>query len=127
MLSGTIRAPGFWQETLMPEKKTLERARSDARKGKAPSSQAGEFVRQEIEHIREGKPGARFRKAGDRHRTVEGPTTSEITPKQAVRSYAQEQKATRQATSPTGSRAVETALKREGRQAASHTAHTALS
>jgi hypothetical protein len=43
----------------MPEKKTLERARRDRRQGKAPSTQAGEFVREEIEHVREGKHGAR--------------------------------------------------------------------
>jgi hypothetical protein len=43
----------------MPEKKTIERAREDAREGKAPSTQAGEFVREEIDHIREGKHGAR--------------------------------------------------------------------
>ena len=43
----------------MPEKKTLERAREDAREGKAPSTQAGEFVREEMDHIREGKHGAR--------------------------------------------------------------------
>jgi hypothetical protein len=43
----------------MPEKKTIERARADARAGKAPTTQAGEFVREEIEHIREGKHGAR--------------------------------------------------------------------
>ena len=43
----------------MPEEKTLERAREDAREGKSPSTQAGEFVREEIEHIREGKHGAR--------------------------------------------------------------------
>jgi hypothetical protein len=43
----------------MPEKKTIERAREDARQGKAPSTQAGEFVREEMEHIREGKHGAR--------------------------------------------------------------------
>ena len=42
----------------MPEKKTLERARKDAREGKAPTTQAGEFVREEFEHIREGKHGA---------------------------------------------------------------------
>ena len=42
----------------MPEKKTLARARRDAREGKAPSTQAGEFVREEIQHIREGKHGA---------------------------------------------------------------------
>src|SRR5437867_5857204 len=46
----------------MPEKRTIERARRDAREGKAPSTQAGEFVREEIEHIREGKHGARSTK-----------------------------------------------------------------
>jgi hypothetical protein len=46
----------------MPEKKTLERAREDARQGKSPSTQAGEFVREEIEHVREGKHGARSAK-----------------------------------------------------------------
>jgi hypothetical protein len=118
----------------MPEKKTLKRARADARKGKAPSSQAGEFVREEIEHIREGKHGARSakqaiaiglskaRRAGVKLPPPKKGKTSERTRKQAVRSYAQGQKATRRATSPTRSRAVETALKREGRQAASHTA-----
>lgn len=43
----------------MPEKKTIERARRDKREGKAPSTQAGEFVREEIEHIRKGEHGAR--------------------------------------------------------------------
>jgi hypothetical protein len=43
----------------MPEKETLERAREDEREGKAPSTQAGEFVREEIDHVREGKHGAR--------------------------------------------------------------------
>jgi hypothetical protein len=46
----------------MPEKETLERAARDRREGKAPSTQAGEFVREEIEHIREGKHGARSTK-----------------------------------------------------------------
>ena len=46
----------------MPEEKTLERARQDAREGKAPSTQAGEFVREEMDHIREGKHGARSTK-----------------------------------------------------------------
>src|SRR6266849_2667910 len=46
----------------MPEKKTLEQAHKDARQGKAPSTQAGEFVKEEIEHIREGKHGARSAK-----------------------------------------------------------------
>ena len=43
----------------MPEKKTMERARKAARQGKSPSTQAGEFVREEIEHVREGKHGVR--------------------------------------------------------------------
>jgi hypothetical protein len=42
----------------MPEKETIERAREDAREGKSASTQAGEFVREEIHHIREGKHGA---------------------------------------------------------------------
>ena len=46
----------------MPEQKTLERARKDQREGKAPSTQAGEFVREEIEHVRKGKHGARSTK-----------------------------------------------------------------
>ncbi len=46
----------------MPEKKTIERAKQDKREGKAPSTQAGEFVREEIDHIREGKHGVRSSK-----------------------------------------------------------------
>ena len=43
----------------MPEEETIERAREDEREGKSPSTQAGEFVREEMEHIREGEHGAR--------------------------------------------------------------------
>ena len=43
----------------MPEKATLRKAQADLRSGKSPSTAAGEFVREEIEHIREGKHGAR--------------------------------------------------------------------
>jgi hypothetical protein len=46
----------------MPEKRTLERARKAKRQGKAPTTQAGEFVHEEIEHVREGKHGARSAK-----------------------------------------------------------------
>src|SRR5688500_12531207 len=46
----------------MPEKQTIERAKKAARKGKSPGTQAGEFVREEIEHVREGKHGARSAK-----------------------------------------------------------------
>src|SRR5205814_5317902 len=47
---------------MMPEKETLERAAEDKAEGKSPSTQAGEFVREEIEHVREGKHGARSAK-----------------------------------------------------------------
>ncbi len=46
----------------MPSKKTVERAKQDRRQGKAPSTQAGAFVKEEIEHVREGKHGARSTK-----------------------------------------------------------------
>ncbi|HTX22084.1 MAG TPA: DUF6496 domain-containing protein [Candidatus Aquilonibacter sp.] len=43
----------------MPERETIERAREDKREGKSPSTQAGEFVREEFDHLRQGKRGAR--------------------------------------------------------------------
>lgn len=46
----------------MPERETIQRARKDKREGKSPSTQAGEFVREEIHHVREGKHGARSTK-----------------------------------------------------------------
>jgi hypothetical protein len=46
----------------MPERRTLQRARRDQRAGKAPSTQAGEFVREEIEHVRQGVHGVRSTK-----------------------------------------------------------------
>src|SRR5262249_49012174 len=49
-------------DAIMPEKETIERAQKAKREGKAPSTQAGEFVRETIEHIREGKHGARSTK-----------------------------------------------------------------
>ena len=81
----------------MPEKKTLKRAAQDKREGKAPSTQAGEFVREEIEHIREGKHGARSakqaiaiglskaRRAGVALPPPEKGTTSEATRERAKR------------------------------------------
>src|SRR5881398_4185029 len=50
------------KDDVMPEEETTERAREDEREGKSPSTQAGEFVREEMEHIREGKHGARSTK-----------------------------------------------------------------
>ena len=46
----------------MPEKRTLERAKRDKRAGKGPSTQAGEFVREEMEHVKKGKHGVKNRK-----------------------------------------------------------------
>jgi hypothetical protein len=57
----------------MPEKRTIERAREDARRGKSPGTQAGEFVREEMDHIREGKHGARSGAAGHCHWFVKSP------------------------------------------------------
>jgi hypothetical protein len=119
----------------MPEKKTLERARRDKRQGKAPSTQAGEFVKEEMDHIREGKHGARSskqaiaiglskaRRAGVNLKPPAKGTTSEKTRKSAARAYARGHGAPARAKSSTRrSRATETALKREGRSAASHRA-----
>jgi hypothetical protein len=118
----------------MPEKETIERARKDAREGKAPSTQAGEFVREEIEHIREGKHGARStkqaiaiglskaRRAGVKLPPPEKGKASEETRTQASRDYAKGQKTGAKKPSAKRSRAVRTALKHEGRQAASHAA-----
>ena len=118
----------------MPEKKTMERARKDAREGQAPSTQAGEFVREEIDHIREGKHGARSakqaiaiglskaRRAGVKLAPPKKGKTSEKTRTQAARTYAEGQKSPGRKISATRSRATSTALKREGRRAASFSA-----
>jgi Family of unknown function (DUF6496) len=114
----------------MPEQKTLERARKDKRQGKSPTTQAGEFVREEFEHIRSGKHGARStkqaiaiglskaRKAGIDLPPPPKGKTSEKTRRGAARAYAQGQKGHHK-TSPTRSRAITGALRREGHQAAS--------
>jgi hypothetical protein len=117
----------------MPEKKTIERARRDAREGKAPGTQAGEFVREEIDHIREGKHGARSakqaiaiglskaRRAGVKLPPPKAGKASEGTRMQAARDVA---KGRGPAGKPSAkrSRAVIAALKREGHSAASHAA-----
>ena len=116
----------------MPEKKTLERARKAKREGKAPTTQAGEFVREEIEHVREGKHGARSakqaiaiglskaRRSGVKLSPPRKGKASSRTRKQAQRDLARG-KSGRKA-SPKRSAATRRALKREGRSAASRTA-----
>ena len=118
----------------MPEKKTLERAKKDKAQGKAPSTQAGEFVREEMEHIREGKHGARSTKQAiaiglskARRAGVDLPPpkkgkTSEATRKQAERDLEKGHSHTAAKPSPKRSRATTAALKREPRSAASKSA-----
>ena len=114
----------------MPEKKTMERARKDKREGKAPSTQAGEFVREEMDHIRAGKHGARStkqaiaiglskaRRSGVPLAPPKKGKTSEATRKQAKRDLAKGAQGPRK-TSAKRSAATTRALKREGRSAAS--------
>ena len=112
----------------MPEKETLERAKQDKTEGKAPSTQAGEFVREEIEHVREGKHGARSAKQAiaiglskARRAGVDLPPPekgSKTTRKQAARDLKKGKKKSAKK-SAKRSRATTRALKREGQSAAS--------
>ncbi len=116
----------------MAERKTIERAKRDAQQGKSPSTQAGEFVREEIEHVREGRHGARStkqaiaiglskaRRAGVPLKPPAKGKTSEKTRKSAERAYEKGQ--AHEPVSPTRSKAREKALKREPREAASRAA-----
>jgi hypothetical protein len=118
----------------MPEEKTLKRARRDEEEGKSPSTQAGEFVREEIEHIREGKHGAastkqaiaiglsKARRAGVKLPPPKKGRTSARTRKQAVRELKNAKNGRRKKPSTTRSRSAEQALKRQPRSAASHRA-----
>jgi len=118
----------------MPEKKTIARARQDKRDGKSPSTQAGEFVREEMEHIRKGKHGARStkqaiaiglskaRRAGVKLPPPKKGETSERTRRNAERAYQSGQSENHEKTNPKRSRATTKALQREGHQAASHAA-----
>jgi hypothetical protein len=108
----------------MPEKETLERAREDAREGKAPSTQAGEFVREEMHHIREGKHGARSTKQAiaiglskARRAGVKLPPPETAEPKTTESAESATRRAGRKA-SPRRSRAIRKALKREPHGAA---------
>lgn len=113
----------------MPDIETVHRAQEDAREGKSASTQAGEFVRTEIDHIREGKHGARSTKQAiaiglseARRAGVDippGKGSSERTREQAERDIAKGQSDDRHV-SAKRSRATLNALKREGRSAASH-------
>src|ERR1700761_6265137 len=86
----------FTRSTDMPEKKTVERAEKAKRAGKSPSTQAGAFVKEQIDHIREGKHGAKSakqaiaiglseaRRSGVKMKAPKKGTTSEATRKKAA-------------------------------------------
>lgn len=113
----------------MPDRKTVKRAKRDQAEGKAPSTQAGEFVREEMDHIREGKHGARSAKQAiaiglskARRAGVKLPapkTGRKATKKSAARDARKGASPKRKAVSKTRSRATKTALKKEGSAAAS--------
>lgn len=114
----------------MPDPDTLKRAQQDKAEGKSASTQAGEFVREEMHHIREGKHGARStqqaiaiglskaRRAGVDLPPPEPGTTSEKTRRGAAEAYQRGQKGEK-VKSGRRSRATLSALKREGHRAAS--------
>jgi hypothetical protein len=111
----------------VPERETVERAHEDAREGKSPSTQAGEFVREEMHHVREGKHGARntkqaiaiglskARRAGVKLGAPKG--SSELRKKAAQDTKAGKHPGRKR--SSTRSRATSKALKREPRSSAS--------
>src|SRR2546421_520436 len=115
----------------MPEKKTIERARQDKREGKAATTQAGEFVKETMEHIREGKHGARStkqaiaiglskaRRAGVKVPPPKKGTTSAKTRHSAELASRAGQSGHAHKTNPRRSHAITEALQREGHKAAS--------
>jgi len=116
----------------MPEEEPIERAREDEREGKSPSTQAGEFVREEMEHIRKGEHGARSpeqaiaiglskaRRAGVNLRPPAKGKASAKTRRSAASAWRKGRRGTPK--SRTRSQARSKALRREGRAAASHRA-----
>lgn len=114
----------------MPERETIERAREDAREGKSPSTQAGEFVREEFHHIREGKHGARSpqqaiaiglskaRRSGVKLKPPKGPASRRKKAQQDTRAG----QTRNRKKSAKRSRAVSGALKRESRKSGSRRA-----
>jgi hypothetical protein len=118
----------------MPDKRTIEKARADKRAGKSPSTQAGEFVREEMHKIRRGEHGARSpqqaiaiglseaRRAGVALPPPKKGQAKEKTRKSAEYAYEAGQGRRKTTRRPRVSRAVTRALKREPRSSASHEA-----
>ncbi len=116
----------------MPDKETMDRAEEDKREGMSPSTQAGEFVREEMHHVREGKHGARStkqaiaiglskaRRAGVKLGAPKKGRASASTRRKAARDVRRGKSRTKP--SRTRARAVRKALRREGHRAASRKA-----
>jgi uncharacterized protein DUF6496 len=129
---GMLGSNKLAQEVKMPEKETIERAHEDAREGKSPSTQAGEFVHEEMHHIREGKHGAasakqaiaiglsKARRAGVKLQAPRTGKAAARTTQQAERDYSKGQSHSRRKPSAKRSRATTGALKKQGSSAASH-------
>src|SRR3979411_2754068 len=119
------------EDATMPEKETVEAARRDLQEGKSPSTAAGEFVKEEIDHVREGKHGARStkqaiaiglskaRRAGVKLAPPKKGKASKETREQAARDLKKGKSAGKGKKSAKRSRATSRALKREGHSAAS--------
>lgn len=120
----------------MPDKETVEKAKRDLKEGKSPSTAAGEFVHEEIEHVRQGKHGARSpqqaiaiglseaRRAGIPLKPPASGKTSASTKKKAERDYekGQESPSThREGSTPRGKARMK-AMKREPKNTVSHAA-----
>jgi hypothetical protein len=133
---GSSGGEKLWREnflggTEMPEKETVDRAKKAKQEGKAPTTQAGEFIREEMHHIREGKHGARSpqqaiaiglskaRRAGVRLPPPKKGQASEKTRRSAARALRAGQAGRKRKPSRTRSRAITRALKHEGTRAAS--------
>jgi len=120
----------------MPEKETMKRATEDLREGKSPTTAAGEFVREEIEHVREGKHGARSakqaiaiglskaRRAGVPLKPPSAGKTSTSSRQKAERDYekGQSNPQTAEEGSTKRGRASMKAMQREPKSSASHSA-----
>jgi len=118
----------------MPEEEVVERAKEDLEEGKSPSTAAGEFVREEIEHVREGKHGARSpqqaiaiglskaRRAGIPLKPPAAGKAKAKTRQSAERDYRRGQSGAKKKTSRKRSSAREKALKREPRSTVSRKA-----
>jgi hypothetical protein len=121
----------------MPEKEVVDRAKKDLKEGKSPSTAAGEFVHEEIEHVKEGKHGVRSpqqaiaiglskaRRAGIPLAPPSPRKTKKSTRVAAERDYRKGQAGTTKKVSTKRSRATEAALKKEPRSTVSHKALSA--